>query len=129
MKIIFYFSHYVIFLLLGNFIKYLGIPSIYELPVLILIPFNYLAIIYGIKYPLEKRKDVKYSKIKIQLIILSSIFDTIIILIFEPTLIAWIILTLSTIIMLLLIRPKHEIIQNETQKNIDEYFSTHKKNT
>ena len=40
--------------------KYLGIPSFYELPYLILIPFNYLAINYGIKHPLEKRKDIEY---------------------------------------------------------------------
>ena len=63
MKIFYYFFRYVLILLLGNFVKYLGIPSFYELPYLILIPFNYLAINYGIKHPLKKRNDIEYKNV------------------------------------------------------------------
>ena len=122
----YYFFRYALILILGNFVKYLGIPSFYELPYIILIPFNYLAISYGIKHPLEKRKDIEYKKIKKTLIILGIIINTTVILLFNPNLISWIILTTSTIIILLLSTPKHEKIKDETQKYIDEYFNTHK---
>ena len=126
MKFLYYFFRYSIFLLLGNFIKYLGIPSLYELPYLILIPFNYLAINYGIKHPLEKRKDIEYKKIKLPLIIMCVILNTIIILIFKPNFVSWLILVVSTIIILFLNTPKHEKIKDETQKYIGEYFNNNK---
>lgn len=127
MTIFYYFFRYTLILLLGNFVKYLGIPSFYELPYLILIPFNYLAINYGIKHPLEKRKDIEYKKIKKPLITLCIIINTIVILLFNPNLISWIFLTISSIIILHLSTPKYEKINEETQNYIDEYFNTHKK--
>ena len=126
MKIFYYFFRYTLILLLGNFVKYLGIPSLYELPYLLLIPFNYLAISYGIKHPLEKSKDIEYKKIKKTFIILCILINTIVVFLFNPDLISWVILTMSTIIILLLNTPKHEKIQDETQKYIDEYFNNHK---
>ena len=126
MELFYCFFRYTLILILGNFVKYLGIPSFYELPYLILIPFNYLAISYGIKHPLEKRKNIEYKRIKKTLIILCIIANTIIIFLFNPNLLSWIILVTSTIIILLLSTPKQEKTQDETQKYIDEYFNARK---
>ena len=126
MKIFYYFFRYTLILLLGNFIKYLGIPSFYELPYLILIPFNSLAINYAIIHPLKKRKDIEYKKIKKTLIVLCVVVNTFVIFIFNPNLISWIILTISSVVILFLSTPKYEKIQEETQKYINEYYNTHK---
>lgn len=124
MKLFYYIFRYSIILLLGHFVRYLGIPSFYELPYLVLIPFNFLAISYGIKHPLEKRKDIQYKKYKKIFIFICVLINTIFILLLKPVLIAWIILISSTIVILLLSTPKYEKINDETQKYIDEYYKT-----
>ena len=96
------------------------------MPYWILIPFNYLAINYGIKHPLEKRKDIEYKKIKKPLITLCVVANIIILFLFNPNLISGIILITSTIIILLLSTPKYEKIKDETQKYIDQYFNDNK---
>ena len=72
--LIYYVLRYVVVILLGYFIKFVGLPSIYDLSFLIYIPFNYIAISYGILNPVNKRKDVSYNKIiKLYIIITSLI--------------------------------------------------------
>lgn len=122
MKILYYFFKYALIMTIGYLIKYIGIPNIFSLPFIVLILYNYLAILYGIKRPLENRRDIKYKDILIPMIILTNIFDTVLIYISDVTIGGWIILIISNTLELIIAKPKYEKINEENKKYIDEYF-------
>lgn len=121
-KIIPYIFNYALFMILGHLIIYLGITSIYRLPIYILPLFNFLAISYTIKYPMERKRDIAKSKIFIPFLILTTIIDSLIVFFAEPYFTVWIVLIISNGIELYLMKPAPERIKEESQKNIDEYF-------
>ena len=76
---------YPLILLLAHFIYILHIPSIYSLPILVLIPFNYLAINYGIRKPLQE-KGISYQNNLVKLILFTIICISLILLFVKDSL-------------------------------------------
>jgi len=122
MILLYYFFRYAQIMIIGYLIKYIGITDIFSLPCWMMIIYNYIAILYGIKRPLEERKDIKYSDILFKLIVLSTILNTIIIYISNNSITCWIILCISNIIELILSKPRYEKNIEQIQKNINDYF-------
>lgn len=117
---------YPLILLLAHFIYILYIPSIYSLPILVLIPFNYLAINYGIRKPLQE-KGISYRNNLAKLILFTIICISLILLLVKDSLIsdpqiAWLVFTATDIIELFLMIPKKEKQKESMQENIDNYF-------
>ncbi len=117
---------YPLILLLAHFIYILYIPSIYSLPILVLIPFNYLAINYGIRKPLQE-KGISYRNNLAKLILFTIICISLILLLVKDSLIsdpqiAWLVFTATDIIELFLMVPKKEKQKESMQENIDNYF-------
>lgn len=127
MELFYCVLYYALFLFIGDWIKYLGIPSIYNLPYFVLIPFNFLSISYSIKKSYKKMENKKYKQLIIPLIFLYSVLDTIVILLFEAMLTPWIIIISTTVITLLVIKPAKETIEQKTKKNIEQYFKKREK--
>jgi|GEM_PF-2149925 hypothetical protein len=117
---------YPLILLLAHFIYILHIPSIYSLPILVLIPFNYLAINYGIRKPLQE-KGISYQNNLVKLILFTIICISLILLFVKDSLrsslqIAWLVFITIDIIELFLMVPKKEKQKETIQENIDNYF-------
>lgn len=117
---------YPLILLLAHFIYILYIPSIYSLPIIVLIPFNYLAINYGIRKPLQE-KGISYRNNLAKLILFTIICISLILLLVKDSLIsdpqiAWLVFTATDIIELFLMIPKKEKQKESMQENIDNYF-------
>ncbi len=117
---------YPLILLLAHFIYILYIPSIYSLPIIVLIPFNYLAINYGIRKPLQE-KGISYRNNLAKLILFTIICISLILLLVKDSLIsdpqiAWLVFTATDIIELFLMVPKKEKQKESMQENIDNYF-------
>ena len=117
---------YPLILLLAHFIYILYIPSIYSLPIIVLIPFNYLAINYGIRKPLQE-KGISYRNNLAKLILFTIICISLILLLVKDSLIsdpqiAWLVFTATDIIELFLFIPKKEKQKESMQENIDNYF-------
>lgn len=124
--LIYYVLRYVVVILLGYFIKFVGLPSIYDLSFLIYIPFNYIAISYGILNPVNKRKDVSYNKIIKLYIIITSLIAFLFVWLISKDIFNGLILGIINIIELLCIKPS--FIKNDqiTLQNIADYFKNHK---
>ncbi len=124
--LIYYVLRYVVVILLGYFIKFVGLPSIYDLSFLIYIPFNYIAISYGILNPVNKRKDVSYNKIIKLYIIITSLIAFLFVWLISKDIFNGLILGIINIIELLCIKPS--FIKNDqiTSQNIADYFKNHK---
>mgnify|MGYP004487291975 FL=1 len=124
--LIYYVLRYVVVILLGYFIKFVGLPSIYDLSFLIYIPFNYIAISYGILNPVNKRKDVSYNKIIKLYIVITSLIAFLFVWLISKDIFNGLILGIINIIELLCIKPS--FIKNDqiTLQNIADYFKNHK---
>lgn len=124
--LIYYVLRYVVVILLGYFIKFVGLPSIYNLSFLIYIPFNYIAISYGILNPVNKRKDVSYNKLIKLYIIITSLIAFLFVWLISKDVFNGLILVVINIIELLCIKPS--FIKNDqiTSQNIADYFKNHK---
>ena len=124
--LIYYVLRYVVVILLGYFIKFVGLPSIYDISFLIYIPFNYIAISYGILNPVNKRKDVSYNKIIKLYIIITSLIAFLFVWLISKDIFNGLILGIINIIELLCIKPS--FIKNDqiTSQNIADYFKNHK---
>lgn len=124
--LIYYVLRYVDVILLGYFIKFVGLPSIYDLSFLIYIPFNYIAISYGILNPVNKRKDVSYNKIIKSYIVITSLITFLFVWLISKDIFNGLILAIINIIELLCIKPS--FIKNDqiTSQNIADYFKNHK---
>lgn len=117
---------YPLILLLAHFIYILHIPSIYSLPVIVLIPFNYLAINYGIRKPLQE-KGISYQNNLAKLILFTIICISLILLFVKDSLrsyflTTWLVFIVTDIVELFLMVPKKEKQRETIQENIDEYF-------
>lgn len=117
---------YPLILLLAHLIYIFHIPSIYSLPILVLIPFNYLAINYGIRKPLQE-KGISYQNNLVKLILFTIICISLILLFVKDSLrsslqIAWLVFITTDIIELFLMVPKKEKQKETIQENIDNYF-------
>lgn len=126
MKVIPYILKYALIIILGEYIRILGIPSIYSLPKIVLIPFGFLAIRYGILYQIENKKEIDYKKEKMFLIIITTIINTGILILIQSNIFSWFILNITTIITLWLFKSKKEQLKEITDKNIKEYFQEKK---
>ena len=124
--LIYYVLRYVVVILLGYFIKFVGLPSIYDLSFLIYIPFNYIAISYGILNPVNKRKDVSYNKIIKLYIIITSLIAFLFVWLISKDIFNGLILGIINIIELLCIKPSFIKNNQITSQNIDDYFKNHK---
>lgn len=124
--LIYYVLRYVVVILLGYFIKFIGLPSIYDLSFLIYIPFNYIAISYGILNPVNKRKDVSYNKIIKPYIVMTSLIAFLFAWLISKDIFNGLILAVINIIELLCIKPSFIKNNQITSKNIDDYFKKHK---
>lgn len=126
MKVIPYILKYALIIILGEYIRILGIPSIYSLPKIVLIPFGFLAIRYGILHQIERKKEIDYKKEKIFLIIITTLINTGILILIQSNIFSWLILNITTIITLWLFKSKKERLKEITDKNIKEYFQEKK---
>ena len=124
--LIYYVLRYVVVILLGYFIKFIGLPSIYDLSFLLYIPFNYVAISYGILNPVNKRKDVSYNKIIKLYIVITSLIAFLFAWLISKDIFNGLILAVINIIELLCIKPSFIKNNQITSKNIDDYFKKHK---
>ena len=119
--LIYYVLRYVVVILLGYFIKFVGLPSF-----LIYIPFNYIAISYGILNPVNKRKDVSYNKIIKLYIIITSLIAFLFVWLISKDIFNGLILVVINIIELLCIKPSFIKNNQIISQNIDDYFKKHK---
>ena len=124
--LIYYVLRYVVVILLGYFIKFVSLPSIYDLSFLIYIPFNYIAISYGILNPVNKRKDVSYNKIIKLYIIITSLIAFLFVWLISKDIFNGLILVVINIIELLCIKPSFIKNNQIISQNIDDYFKKHK---
>lgn len=124
--LIYYVLRYAVVILLGYFIKFVGLPSIYDLSFLIYIPFNYIAISYGILNPVNKRKDVSYNKIIKLYIIITSLIAFLFVWLISKDIFNGLILVVINIIELLCIKPSFIKNNQIISQNIDDYFKKHK---
>lgn len=124
--LIYYVLRYVVVILLGYFIKFVGLPSIYDLSFLIYIPFNYIAISYGILNPVNKRKDVSYNKIIKPYIVMTASIAFLFAWLISKDIFNGFILATINIIELLCIKPSFIKNDQATSQNIADYFKNHK---
>lgn len=124
--LIYYVLRYVVVILLGYFVKFVGLPSIYDLSFLIYIPFNYIAISYGILNPVNKRKDVSYNKLIKPYIVITSLIAFLIVWLISKDVFNGLILVVINIIELLCIKPSFIKNNQIISQNIDDYFKKHK---
>ena len=122
MKILYYFFRYSLIIFIGYLIKFVVIYSIFNLPYIVIIVYNYLAILYGIKKPLEIRKDIKYNKILCPLIFMTTLLNTIFMALLSISFSRWFIISIINIIELIFMKPNYEKNEEKTQKYIEEYF-------
>lgn len=124
---LFYLGRYLLIMIIGDAVKVLGIPSIYHLPLLVFIFYNFLAISFGIKNPLEKRRDIKHKDLLLPFLLISSAFYFYIIYTLDLAWYLFFIFMLVNILEFILLKPKHEMLEKKMQKNIQYYFKNHKK--
>lgn len=124
---LFYLGRYLLIMIIGDAVKVLGIPSIYHLPLLVFIFYNFLAISFGIKNPLEKRRDIKHKDLLLPFLFISSAFYFYIIYTLDLAWYLFFIFMLVNILEFILLKPKHEMLEKKMQKNIQYYFKNHKK--
>lgn len=124
--LIYYVLRYVVVILLGYFIKFIGLSSIYDLSFLIYIPFNYIAISYGILNPVNKRKDVSYNKIIMPYIVITSLIAFLFAWLISKDIFNGLILAVINIIELLCIKPSFIKNDQATSQNIADYFKNQK---
>jgi len=113
-------------MIIGYGIRIFAIPSIYDLNDLILIPFNYLGLKYAIINPIEKNKDIHYSKNRTLFMICTSLFSFFFLFLISKSITKGIYLVIINTIELFLLKPPYEKIEEETKKNIQQYFANKK---
>lgn len=123
MKKLYYFFRYSLIIMIGVAIKYIGVPSIYDMPFIVPILYNFLAIRFGIIHPLEVRKDIKYKDIRNSMMFLTSTLNIVLMYLSYVNVSYAILFIFINIIILLFSKPKYEKIDEETQKYIDDYFN------
>ncbi len=126
MKLLPYIIKYILIMMIGEYIRIIGIPSIYSLPKIVLIPFGFLAIRYGILHQIETKKEIEYKKVKLPLIITTIIINTGIRIFIHLDMISWLILNITTTVSLWIFKSKRERLKEITDKNIKEYFNEKK---
>jgi len=120
-KSIYYVFNYSIIMILGHFIL-----NIYNLPEIAILCYNTLAISFGIKYKISKRKDVSKKEVLKYLLILTTIFNFGLIYVLKLSFTKGSVLILSNIIQLNLFKVKKEELEFDTKRKIEEYFSKKK---
>lgn len=122
MKILYYFFRYALIMLIGYLLKYVVIYSIFNLPYIIIIAYNYLAILYSIKKPLEIRRDIRFNKLLCPLMLMTTLLNTIFMALLSISFSRWFIISIINIIELIFMKPNYEKNEEKTQKYIEEYF-------
>ena len=122
MKILYYFFRYALIMLIGYLLKYVVIYIIFHLPYIIIIAYNYLAILYGIKKPLEIRRDIRFNKLLCPLMLMTTLLNTIFMALLSISFSRWFIISIINIIELIFMKPNYEKNEDKTQKYIEEYF-------
>ena len=125
MKFLYYFLRYTVFMLIGFLIKYIGIANVFSLNYIFIGFFCIAVIHFAIKKPIEKRKDVYYDDILIQLIVSTTILLTILMILSGIPISGIIIVNLFNIVELvvfkfLIVSTKNN--EDETFKNIANYY-------
>ena len=124
--LIYYVLRYIVVILLGYFIKFIGFPSLYELSYLFYIPFNYIAISYGLLNPVNKRKDTSYYKLIKPYIIITSLIAFLFTWLICNNFSGGFILAIINVIELLCFKPAFIKNNYQTSQNIAAYFKNHK---
>ena len=73
MKNLLKFPNYFLLMIIADLIYILKLPSIFSMNAIAILIFNYIAITYGIKRPLENNKDLTKKDIYKPILITSSI--------------------------------------------------------
>lgn len=120
--LIYYWFRYFTVILLGYFIKFIGLPSIYSLSYLIYIPYNFLALSYGFFTPLRKRKDGFYYHFLKPYLLLTSLSAFLFIYIITSSFKNALFYTVVNSFELYFIKPSFVKQEKETLQNIANYF-------
>lgn len=126
MKYLYYFFSYFLIIILGDLIKVLHIPSIYTLSFIAIIAYDFLAIQYGIKYPLNKRLDINSKSLFIPMSIMSSLLLLFLMKLNHLGSSEIIIVLLTNFFMFYFMKPKRQKDKEISDKNIKEYFESKK---
>lgn len=120
--LIYYWFRYFTVILLGYFIKFIGLPSIYSLSYLIYIPYNFLVLSYGFFTPLRKRKDGSYYHFLKPYLLLTSLSAFLFIYVITSSFKNALFYTVVNSFELYFIKPSFVKQEKETLQNIANYF-------
>ena len=120
--LIYYWFRYFTVILLGYFIKFIGLPSIYSLSYLIYLPYNFLALSYGFFTPLRKRKDGSYYHFLKPYLLLTSLSAFLFIYVITSSFKNALFYTVVNSFELYFIKPSFVKQEKETLQNIANYF-------
>lgn len=122
-----YSVFYILFVLAGHFISILGFPSIYDVFLPVVVLYHFLIVKSVVFYNLEK--DAKYTKeeIKIWYLIITNVFNVLFFLFYLKNITLFFIVVISNYLLFTYLRPRKEKEQAIIEKNIREYFKTHKR--
>lgn len=109
-------------MVIGHAIQVFNIPSMYRLHWIVLIPYNFLAVRYGIQYPMIRKQDISWKKAFWPLLISTTIFDMILLRFVNASPESFLVLLIAHIVEFILMKPKYEKNQDMIQRNIENYY-------
>lgn len=126
MKNLLNFPNYFLLMIIAELIYIIKIPSIFSMNAIAILLFNFLAIKFTIKHPLEKNKNLTKKDIYKPLLIVSSIIITILMKKNYHAISTIIIVLIGNFIEIYLMKPKDEKLKELMDKNIKEYYENKK---
>ncbi|MDD2518376.1 MAG: hypothetical protein PHI05_02555 [Bacilli bacterium] len=120
-----YVGKYMIFMWLPHTMSKIGTVSIYSYSILIIPVINYLALLWGVFRPISKTNELTKQDVFIPFLIISSITNILFFYFsgYNNSIIFMVVIT--NIIEFIIMKPEKEKIDNQTKKNIDNYFKNH----
>lgn len=113
---------YIIAMLICHYVKYIGIPNIFTINLLIIPIANYLVLKGTVFHPLEKDNTNSKKDISNSFLLITTLFNIIFFFITGYELNYIIFLVTSNIIEFIIIRPIDEVRNEKTAQNIEDYF-------
>lgn len=126
MKNLLKFPNYFLLMIIAELIYILKLRSIFSMNAIAILLFNYLAIKFTIKIPLERNKNLTKKDIYKPLLIVSSIIITILMKKNYHAISTIIIVLIGNFIEIYLMKPKDEKLKELMDKNIKEYYENKK---
>ncbi|MDD3392603.1 MAG: hypothetical protein PHE54_03605 [Bacilli bacterium] len=122
MKALPYISKYITIYLILYLLKYIGIPSVLEMTLIVVPIINYVILKSVIFKKLEDDTKTDKKDIIKPFLITTTIFNLIFFYLVQYSYQFILIIIISNIIEFIIIKNQREVIYNETQKNIENYF-------